>query len=109
MPENDSFWWRITHLEPAIFKGLILSLVGILTAFGVHVSDAIPDSLIGFIVVALAFAQAMWTRKSVTPNAKVVSYVDNHGNLTPGEATTLAGDAAILSAARTGGRHRAEE
>lgn len=109
MPE-ESFWWRITHLEPAIFKGLILSLVGILAAFGVHVSDAVPDGLIGFIIAGLAFAQALWTRRSVTPNAKVVAYVDNDGTtLRAGEATTSADAGTILAAARTGGRHRAEE
>lgn len=110
MPENDSFWWRITHLEPAIFKGLILALVGILASFGVHVSEAVPDSLIGFIIAALALIQAVWVRRSVTPNAKVVSYVGSDGHtLRAGEATTTAGDAAVIAAARTGGRHRAEE
>lgn len=111
MPE-DSFWWRLTHLEPAIFKGVILAVVGILAAFGVHVSEAIPDSLIGFLIAALALVQAAWVRKSVTPNAKVVAYTEDPqtpgSRIRPGEAVTAADDATILVAARTPGRHRAE-
>lgn len=110
MNEN-SFWWKLTHLEPAIVRGFIVAVVGLLSAFGVLISPEIPDQLIVFIGAITAMIQALWTRAAVTPNAKVVVYTEDPTDATvyAGEASTNASDNAVLAAARTTyeGEHRA--
>src|SRR3954466_2227888 len=103
MDPQDSFWWRLTHLEPAVYKGLVTAIVGLLVTLGVVISPNVPDQLITVIVAAMAVVQALWTRGSVTPNAKVVVALSNAfepHRVVAGEATTTASDSAILEAAK---------
>ena len=103
---KDTFWWRFANLNPAIYKGLIVAVFAVLASVGIAVSPDIPDQLIGLIVAITAMLQALWTRESVTPNAKVVSYLDDPSKpkaILPGEAVTTATDAAIIIAARDSG------
>lgn len=104
---QDNFIWRLTHLNPAVYKGLVLAVVWVLASVGVAVSPNVPDSIIGLIAAVLAVVQALWTRGSVTPNAKVVSYLADPVNapqhISPGEAVTTASDRAIISAAKNSG------
>ena len=106
MEPQDTFWWRLTHLEPAVYKGLVVAIVGLLAALGVAVAPAVPDGVIGVIIAAMALAQSVWTRRGVTPNAKVVAYLpdpNNSSNIMAGEAVTTASDNRILSAAKSAG------
>lgn len=101
---QDTFWWRLTHLEPAMYKAAIVAFFVLLTAVGVHFATSIPDALTGLVAVLVPLVQALWTRGSVVPNDKVVvSAPDPIGSPTivaPGPALTTAPDAAILYAAR---------
>lgn len=101
-----NFWWRLVHLDPAIHRGLIMAVVLVLTSFGIHVSDAIPDSLIILLVAVSAMVQALWTKGAVTPNAKVVSYLDDPAKpreISPGDAVTTASDEMVVATARSAG------
>lgn len=106
MEPQDTFWWRLVHLDPAIYRGIIMAVVGLLASLGILVSDAIPNAMIIVIGTLVVAVQALWTRTGVTPNAKVVVYVDDPNrpkNVLPGEAVTTASDKAILEAANTSG------
>lgn len=106
MEPQDTFWWRLVHLDPAVYKGVIVAVVGLLASFGVMVTPGIPDQLVLVIAAVLALAQAVWVRKDVTPNAKVVSYLPDPfrpAALISGEAATTASDSKILSASKSVG------
>lgn len=104
---EDTFWWRLVHLNPSLYKGVIVALIAVLAIVGVHVSPGLPDALDGLIVALSAIVQAVWVKTSVTPNAQVVVAVeDPHqggSQIVSGEATTTASDAAILKAANASG------
>ena len=101
--ENDNFWYRLTKLDPAIYRGLIIAAVALLASVGVIISPGVPDALIGFIWAVSALVQAVWTRQAVTANAKVAVLVPDPVNnpqiVVAGEAITTAPNAAIISAA----------
>jgi len=106
MQPQDSFWWRLVHLDPAIYRGLIMALVFALAGFGIRLSDDIPDSLIVLVGAVFALIQALWTKPAVTPNAKVVTYMpdlDKPRGIVSGEANTTASDERILTASRQSG------
>lgn len=104
---EDTFWWRLVHLNPSIYKGVIVAIIALLAVIGVHIAPGLPDALDGLIAALSVLVQAVWVKSSVTPNAKVVVAVeDPHQGgsvVVPGEATTTASDAAILRAASTAG------
>jgi hypothetical protein len=106
MEPQDTFWWRLVHLDPAVFRGLVVAIVGLLATLGVAVAPGLPDSLIVVIVMGMAVIQGLWTRNGVTPNAKVVTYLADPSKpsaILPGDATTTASDSKILTAARASG------
>lgn len=114
MPENnpeDTFWWRLVNLNPALYRALIMAVVLVLSSFGILISDAIPDSLILLVTAVLAIAQGIWTRRDVTPNAKVIAYTNDPqrgGTMVyPGMATTTAGVDNLLHTAQTVGSPKA--
>jgi len=103
---KTSFWYRLVHLNPALFRGLIMAVVLLLAAVGVKVSPAIPDATIGFLAALFALIQALWTAPAVTPNEKVVVYVPDPvkapDEVAPGQADAgLATNSEIIKAART--------
>jgi hypothetical protein len=104
MNPNDNLWYRVTKLEPAVWRGLIVAIVALLGSIGVAISPGLPDALIGFIVVAVPLVQALWTRPAVTANARVSVYVPDPVNnpqiVEAGEATTTASNAEIVVAAK---------
>lgn len=99
--------WKFVHLDPALFRGVIMAGVLALSSAGIIISDDIPNSIIGFVAAMLAMVQAIWTRNGVTPNAKVAVSVPDPINapnvVAPGEAVTNAHAAAIITAARNSG------
>lgn len=106
MEDKNSFWWRLVHLDPAIYRALIMAIIWVLASFGVAVSDKIPNSVIVLVGAVFALVQALWTKGAVTPNAKVVSYLPDPAKpreIEAGDAVTTASDSNILEAARADG------
>lgn len=103
IPDN-SFWYKLTKLEPAVYRGLIVAIVALLASIGVAIAPGLPDAVIGFILVLLPIVQALWTRPAVTANARVAVYLPDPQNepnyVKAGEATTTATNADILEAAK---------
>lgn len=101
---NNSFWYKLTKLEPAVYRGLIISIVALLASVGVAISPGVPDALIGFILVVVPIVQALWTRPAVTANARVSVYLPDPQNepdyVRAGEAVTTATNAEIVEAAK---------
>lgn len=104
---QDSFWWKLVHLDPAIFRGLVMAAVLVLGSVGIFVSDELANNLVIAWVAIMAVVQALWTRRAVTANARVAVAVPDPVNapdvVAPGEAATDAPAAAIIEAARTPG------
>lgn len=106
-PGSNSLWYRLVHLNPTLWRGLVVATVGLLLSIGVRISPDIPDNVILFIVALAAVLQGIWTRPAVTANAKVVTFLPDPVNepaaISPGEAITTATDRAVIDAARTSG------
>lgn len=105
MEENkDTFWWKLVHLDPVLMRSFVIAGVTLLASFGLILAPGIPDATIGFISVLLLLGQALWTRSSVTPNAKVAVSVPDPVNaphiVEAGEAKTTASNNEILEAAK---------
>jgi len=107
MEDRNGVWWRIVNLNPVLLRGALVALVTLLGAVGILVAPGIPDALVGLLAGAAAIVQAVWTRPSVTPNARVVvrapEPITEPGVVEAGEAITSAPNAEILAAARSGG------
>lgn len=100
---EDNFWYRLTKLEPAVYRGLIVATVALLASIGIVISPGVPDALVGFIWALSAIVQALWTRGSVTANARVSVLVPDPVNnpqiVEAGEAISTAPNAEIIEAA----------
>lgn len=100
---DNSLWYRLVHLNPALWRGLVVATVALLASSGVVISDQIPNNLVLFIGAVAAIVQALWTKTGVTPNAKVVSFLPEPimrpGYIRAGEAVTTATEPAIVRAA----------
>jgi hypothetical protein len=79
-PRSPSAWWKLTHLEPAVYRALIMAVFGILASLGIVVSDAIPDQVVVLVLALLPLIQGVWTRAGVTANDKVVLYSNDPTN-----------------------------
>jgi hypothetical protein len=102
--EKDSFWWRLIHLEPMVWRAAVVAVVALLGALGILVDPSIPDALVTAWVALAAIAQTVWTRPAVTANARVVveapEPIRSPGTVVAGEAVTQASDTEILTAAK---------
>lgn len=101
--DRNTVWWRILHLEPAMWRGVVVAVLALLASFGVYVRPELPDALVLAIVAVSALLQAVWTKPAVTANARVVVWapdpVGQPTNVQPGEAVTHASDRKIIDAA----------
>jgi hypothetical protein len=101
---QDTWWWRLVHLEPALVRMAVMAVVGLLGAFGILVAPAAVDSVIGFVMVTLLVIQWVITRPTVTANARVVVLAPDPINqptiVTAGAAETSATNGDIIDAAR---------
>lgn len=101
--DRNTVWWRILHLEPAMWRGVVVAVLALLASFGVYVAPGLSDNLVLLIVAVATIAQAIWTRPAVTANAKVVVWapepVTQPAHVQPGEAVTQASDRKIIDAA----------
>lgn len=105
---EKGFWYRLVHLNPALFRAFIVALFALLASLGIVVNASIPDSLITVVLAVAALIQALWTKAGVTPNDKVLVYVPDPvempNTVAPGPATTGASDQKILAAAASEGQ-----
>lgn len=74
--KSPNAWQRILVLNPALIRGLLVSLAAILATILGHtvISDDLITAIIDSFVAVSALVGAVWTRGAVTPNDKVVAY-----------------------------------
>src|SRR5262252_9197000 len=74
-PAKPTFNWSyLSTMEPAVLRGIWVAIVGVLSAFGLAVSDATSAkaaSIIGAATIIVPLVQAFWTRQAVSPVAKL--------------------------------------
>lgn len=80
LPQSPSFWYRLVHLEPVLWKGLVVAVFALVGSLGVIYTEALPDQIVGFIVALAAIIQVLWVRPSVIPAEKVVLYSNDPAN-----------------------------
>lgn len=85
-PKSPSVWYKLVHMEPALWRGFIVAIFAVLASLGILVSDDVPNNLIALVLALTAIIQALWTRQAVVPEAKVVVWKDEAQNLRAGEA-----------------------
>lgn len=97
IPDDAGFWWKLVHLNPTLWRGLIIAVVSLLAAVGITVASGLQDATFAFIVAVVAVVQALWTKPAVTANKKVVVYkpdpVESPNVLASGEAMSQDVDA----------------
>lgn len=90
IPEDAGFWWKLVHLNPTLYRGLLVAVAGVLAYLGIGFTVGFQDSIFALIVSAVAIIQALWTKGAVTANKKVVVFkpdpVDAPHVLASGEA-----------------------
>lgn len=74
LPEDPDFWWKLVNLNPALLRGLVIGTGALLATFGLVLGDEKQGAIITAVTAILAVVQALWTRRAVTPNIKVVVY-----------------------------------
>lgn len=77
---QDTFWWKLLNLQPATWRGLVTAVFVFLAALGIKVVPEIPDATFLIILAILPIAQGLWTKRAVTPNAKVAVRVPDPVN-----------------------------
>lgn len=92
MESNPSLLERIATLNPALLRGSIVAIFGIIVAVTGHqVDNATVDLVVNGVLALLALVAAIVIRPAVTPNGKVVvmkpNPIDQPGVVAPGEAT----------------------
>lgn len=72
--EEATPWWvRFFTLQPALVRGFLLTLFGLLASAGVLViDDKMVSLIVNFALAFLGLGAAVVIKPSVTPNAKVV-------------------------------------
>lgn len=106
---RNTFWWRLVHLDPVLFRSAIVAVITLLAMFGILVSNALPDALTAVVTTLGALIAAVWSRDGVAPMDKVVLYqpdpVSNPNQTVAGPATAsvTTTDAKLVSEARRTG------
>lgn len=90
--------------EPAVWKGIVLGLVGLLAIWGLDVSglgdqvSASIDIIAVLIPLVTSAVAGLWIRKSVTPNVAVVERATKDGQVVAGEANSLVPEGEVVRA-----------
>ena len=58
-PKSPGMWYQLVHMEPALWRGIIVAVFALLASAGVAVNEDIPNNLIGVIVALAAIVQAL--------------------------------------------------
>lgn len=108
--QGDSFWWKVIHLNPVLFRAAVVAVFVLVGTLGFHfgAAEAVADAATTVLVTVGALVAALWARNGVAPMAKVVAYqpdpVDAPNLVVPGPATAPAvTDSELLRVARTEG------
>jgi hypothetical protein len=106
IPQNAGFWWKLVHLNPALWRGLIVAVAALLVSVGISIfTDSVQNGVYGVIIAVVGIVQALWTRGSVTANQKVVVYkpdpVESPNTLASGLSISYDEDALVRTAANT--------
>jgi hypothetical protein len=105
IPSDPGFWWKLVHLNPTLWRALIVATIALLGAVGIAVNGSIEDSLFLFITAVAAIVQGVWTRGSVTANQKVVVYkpdpVGEPHTLSAGPSVSYDEDAVVAASQAT--------
>lgn len=105
IPDSPNFWWKLTHLEPALYAGIVTAVVAVLASVGFAISDSATSSIISAVVVIVGLVQALWTRSKSTPNQKVVVYkpdpVNSPNEVSAGSAVSSNAVEVVNAAAST--------
>lgn len=56
--------------EPALVSGAVLAVIGVLSAFGLGITEGQAEAVVSLVGSALALATALFTRSKVTPTRK---------------------------------------
>lgn len=73
-PSNPSLFWRLVNLNPAIWRGIIVSVLAVLATLGLIVSDNTSEAIVTAVFAVIALIQAISTHGAVTANQKVIAY-----------------------------------
>lgn len=94
MNDEETSWIKqLATLDPAVVRGLIVSVFGLIAAVaGVTIADGTVQNVITVVLGLLGILAAVVIRPAVTPNAKVV--VKDETPLEP-VATIVAGPAVV--------------
>jgi hypothetical protein len=107
IPEDAGFWWKLIHLNPALWRALIVAVAGILAYLGIGFAVGFQDSVFGLIVAVIAIVQGVWTKGAVTANKKVVVYkpdpVESPDVLAAGPAVSYDRNAVVNAASDKSG------
>lgn len=92
VPDSPSIWWKLTHLQPALYAGAVTAMVAVLGAFGFIISDNQTGAIVSVVTFIIGLVQAVWTHSKVVPSTKVVVYkpdpVDNPSMVVAGPAVS---------------------
>lgn len=107
MESNPNFLQRLAALDPAILRGTILAIVGLVAVVtGSAIDNSTVELIINAAVALLALVAALVIRPAVTPNAKVIAFkpnpIDAPSWVAAGEATiTPELEEAVVAAAHS--------
>lgn len=72
---KKSWLQRITEMEPVVLRGAIISVIGLAgMILNFQLAEGQVEAIVSGIISVLAMASALWSRKAVTPNKKVINY-----------------------------------
>lgn len=78
MDNEVSAWERVSQMNPAVLRAVIVAVVGLITAItGKVIDDSVIDTIVQLILLVLPIVAGIIIRKAVTPNAKVIAFQPN--------------------------------
>lgn len=73
MSENPGIWERLSSLQPALVRAIIVGIVGVIVVVtGKQIDDGTVDMVVNIIMILLPIVAGLFIKRAVTPNAKVV-------------------------------------
>lgn len=108
MNKEPSAWQKLVTLEPALVRGIIVSLFAVLASvLNTTFANGTVENVVNLVISTFALLAAVLIRGAVTPNAKVVvrddAPLDKDPLIVPGDATVsnlykmVASDAAVAT------------
>lgn len=112
IPENPGFFWKLIHLNPALWRGVVIAVFALLSAFGFFVVQERQEAVLGLLMALVALFQAFWTKDATMAKRQVVVYkpdpVAEPTKVSPGPAVS-SNVPAVMNAAADDGRKPADK